>query len=55
MNIFNLLFSLIKEFLLGDASKAEKLLNWKRKVTFLELVKEMVESDIKLMKSNPIA
>lgn len=33
------------DLLLGDASKAEKELGWKTKVSFDELVKEMVEHD----------
>ena len=37
------------DLLLGDASKAKKVLGWKPKVTFPELVKMMVESDIELM------
>ena len=36
--------------LIGDARKAEKLLGWKTKVSFEELVKMMVESDIQLLK-----
>lgn len=43
------------DLLLGDASKAQRELGWRRKVTFDELVKDMVESDIKLMRKNPIA
>uniref|UniRef100_A0AC34Q9K2 GDP-mannose 4,6-dehydratase n=1 Tax=Panagrolaimus sp. JU765 TaxID=591449 RepID=A0AC34Q9K2_9BILA len=43
------------EQLIGDASKANKKLGWKPQVTIHDLVKEMVESDIKLMKSNPMA
>lgn len=35
------------EFLQGDASKAKKKLNWEPKVRFKELVKIMVDSDIK--------
>ena len=31
----------------GDSKKANKLLNWKCKITFKELVKEMVLSDLK--------
>ena len=31
--------------LLGDASKAKKLLNWEPKITFSELVSEMVRND----------
>jgi GDPmannose 4,6-dehydratase len=36
------------DLLLGDASKAKKKLKWKPKVSFPELVKMMVESDIEL-------
>eukprot|EP00127_Corallochytrium_limacisporum_P000807 Clim_evm93s25 gene=Clim_evmTU93s25 len=43
------------ELLIGDPAKAEKELGWKRKVSFAELVREMVESDVELMKSNPLA
>ena len=38
------------DLLLGDPSKAEKILGWKRKTSFKELVKIMVESDLKLYK-----
>ena len=31
--------------LLGDARKAKKILKWKPKITFNQMVKEMVESD----------
>ena len=41
--------------LLGDASKAKNQLGWEPQVTFEQLVKEMVQSDIELMKSNPNA
>jgi len=34
------------EMLLGDASKAKRLLGWRHKTTFRELVKEMVEADL---------
>jgi GDPmannose 4,6-dehydratase len=34
------------EYLLGDASKAKKMLKWEPKVTFKELVKMMVDHDI---------
>lgn len=37
------------DLLLGDASKAQKVLGWKPKVTFPQLVKMMVESDIELV------
>lgn len=43
------------EYLHGNPAKAEKKLGWKRKVTFDELVKDMVESDIAIMKKNPCA
>ncbi|XP_077982176.1 GDP-mannose 4,6 dehydratase-like isoform X2 [Glandiceps talaboti] len=43
------------DFLLGDSTKAETQLGWKRKTDFKGLVKEMVESDIALMKENPKA
>ena len=39
--------------LLGDPTKAEKLLGWKRKVDFDSLVKEMVLTDLEASK-NPI-
>lgn len=40
------------DFLIGDASKAKRVLGWKPKVTFRELVKMMVEADIKLLQKN---
>ncbi|XP_061540750.1 GDP-mannose 4,6 dehydratase isoform X2 [Phycodurus eques] len=43
------------DYLQGDSSKAYQKLGWKPKVTFEELVKEMVEADIELMKKNPNA
>lgn len=43
------------DFLLGDASKAKKLLGWKPKVSFKELVKDMMEADLDLMRRNPTA
>lgn len=36
------------ELLLGDSAKAEKILHWQRKVSFRELVKIMVEADLKI-------
>ena len=36
--------------LLGDARKARKILKWKPKITFNQMVKEMVESDYKEQK-----
>jgi GDPmannose 4,6-dehydratase len=38
------------DLLMGDASKARKILGWQPKTTFEELVKMMVESDIELLK-----
>ncbi|PIC32902.1 hypothetical protein B9Z55_013072 [Caenorhabditis nigoni] len=43
------------ETLLGNPEKAKKTLGWEAKVTVPELVKEMVASDIALMKANPMA
>ncbi|KAG7514199.1 GDP-mannose 4,6 dehydratase [Solea senegalensis] len=43
------------EYLQGDSTKAFQKLGWKPKVTFEELVKEMVAADIELMKKNPNA
>ncbi|KAH3710954.1 hypothetical protein DPMN_070452 [Dreissena polymorpha] len=43
------------EFLQGDCSKAKEKLGWKPKYDFDTLVGEMVESDINLMKSRPMA
>ena len=34
------------DFLQGNASKAKKLLNWKPKIKFNDLVSEMVKNDI---------
>ncbi|MDP2709112.1 MAG: GDP-mannose 4,6-dehydratase [bacterium] len=36
-------------FLVGDASKAEKILGWKPKIKFKQLVKIMLEADLKLI------
>ncbi len=40
------------ENLLGDASKARDVLNWKPKISFENLVKEMIEEDFKNEKKN---
>lgn len=37
------------DLLLGDPSKAEKNLGWQREISFKELVKIMVESDLKIL------
>ncbi len=41
--------------LLGDPSKARSKLGWNPKVTFQDLVTDMMQADIKLMESNPLA
>ena len=38
------------DYLRGDSSKARRLLGWKPKISFKQLVKEMVESDLKSLK-----
>ncbi|CAF4643050.1 unnamed protein product [Rotaria socialis] len=43
------------DLLIGNPKKAEEKLNWKPKITFKELVKEMVAADIVLMKRDPTA
>lgn len=43
------------EELMGDASKAKKLLGWEPKIDFDALVKDMMEADIALMKRDPSA
>ncbi|ORX50063.1 hypothetical protein BCR36DRAFT_583657 [Piromyces finnis] len=40
------------DLLLGDSTKARKILNWKPKVTFDDLVVEMVKADIDMVKLN---
>jgi GDPmannose 4,6-dehydratase len=40
------------ETLLGDASKAKMKLNWSPKISFNQLVKEMVEEDLKIAKND---
>ena len=39
------------ESLLGDPSNAKEKLNWSPKVSFEELVKQMVDADLKLVKN----
>ena len=36
-------------YLLGDAAKARRELGWSHRVTFDQLIKEMVQSDLKLI------
>jgi len=38
------------ETLIGDPSKAREKLNWSPKISFEQLVKEMVDADLKLAK-----
>ena len=40
------------DYLIGDASKAEKVLGWKPKTSFSELVSMMVKSDLEREKAN---
>lgn len=40
------------DFLIGDSAKARRVLGWKPKVNFKQLVKMMVEADIKLLEKN---
>ena len=42
------------ESLVGDASKAKKELNWTPKISFEQLVKEMVDEDLKLAKNDQL-
>ncbi|KAB0805647.1 hypothetical protein PPYR_02617 [Photinus pyralis] len=43
------------DLLLGDSSKAQRELGWQVKIKFEELVKDMMDSDIQLMKNNPLS
>ena len=40
------------DFLVGDATRAKKILGWQPQTSFKELVKMMVEADIELLKKN---
>jgi GDPmannose 4,6-dehydratase len=40
------------DLLIGDPSKARKKLTWKNKISFPELVKEMVEKDMENIQQN---
>jgi GDPmannose 4,6-dehydratase len=42
------------ELLLGDASKAKKVLNWEPKVSFKELAQMMTDADIRKAKKEKI-
>ena len=43
------------DVLLGDATKAKEKIGWKPTVTFEGLVKDMMDSDLELMRKNPNA
>lgn len=43
------------DVLLGDATKAREKFGWKPTVTFKDLVKDMMDSDLELMRKNPNA
>ncbi|CAG7817778.1 unnamed protein product [Allacma fusca] len=43
------------DFLLGDSTKAKEKFGWQPKINFLNLVKDMMESDLNLMRQNPKA
>jgi GDPmannose 4,6-dehydratase len=36
----------------GDYSKAKKLLNWKPKISFKQMIREMVSFDLETLKKN---
>ena len=40
------------DLLIGDASKAKKMLDWEPKVRFRELVEIMVDADMELLSPN---
>ncbi|MFP5254045.1 MAG: GDP-mannose 4,6-dehydratase [Actinomycetes bacterium] len=42
------------DILLGDPSKAERLLGWKREVDFPSLVRRMVKHDVRLLEEGPL-
>ena len=42
------------ESLIGDASKAKDKLNWVPKISFEQLVKEMIDQDLKLAKNDTL-
>ena len=42
------------DLLLGDASKAKKILDWEPKVRFDELVRIMVDADMDLLSHNTV-
>ena len=40
------------DLLLGDYSKAKKVLDWEPEIKFNALVREMMDADLELMKKN---
>lgn len=42
------------DYLLGDSSKARKILGWEPKISFDELVKEMVDNDMELARNEAL-
>lgn len=42
------------DILLGDATKAEKQLGWKREYTIAQMISEMVKSDIEIFRKEEI-
>lgn len=40
------------DFLLGDSSKAKRILNWQAKIKFADLAKRMIKADYELMKKD---
>ncbi len=42
------------EFLLGDASKAKRILDWEPRISFKELIKIMMDCDMEFVNLNPI-
>ena len=39
--------------LCGDASKAKRILGWEPKIGFSDMVREMVQRDLQILKRNP--
>ena len=42
------------DLLIGNAAKARRILKWRPKFNFKDLVKEMIKSDLKLLKNKNI-
>ena len=42
------------EILIGDPAKAERILKWKPKILFKELVEEMVHADVALVEKGDL-